>query len=851
MPGPYVAPADHPSNLLGDYVTKARSRAPRALADTALRTGSFAARHILAYQATGGSLADLVNATASRSTAQFETLEQDPVALGELARVLTLQNLLPSDPTDGLALFDLALDRFGPDRIPQHHQTLHIQLAFTHGDRSRAAELCDTYRDLPAMVRATVRLDLANPFLHPAGTDEASWLAALQELFPAPGPVLDPLAGDRPFDWLTAPVDRRVDGGELITVIVTAFKPDARLLTAVRSLACQSWSNLEILIVDDASSPDHDRTLAQCRELDERVRLIKLDRNGGTYVARNVGLDAAAGTLVTFQDSDDWSHPARLEHQAQPLLDEPELVATTSNGLQVTDQLVVTRPGRPLVSLNSSSLMVRKRPVLDRIGYFDSVRRSADTEYHLRIAAAFGAAAVRRVGGGSHALIRQSTGSLSRTEIGAGWIHPARAAYRSSYGLFHQQIREGTASPYLPRHQRRRAITAPAHLHASGPSGESGARPAYDVIFASDWRPYGGPQKSMLAEIAALTTRGMRVGVLQLEAFRFMTHERKPLCRPVQELINNGTVDHILFTDEVDTSLLIIRYPPVLQFPPSRPSNVRPRQLIILANQAPSELDDSDHRYVPRTCTEVAAQLFGTEPVWCPQGPTIRDILSAELPAGAITPFDMPGIIDLARWRVHRTGFRSVTPVIGRHSRDNLMKWPADRETLLLAYPDSPDFDVRIMGGTRVPRAVLGTGKLPPNWLSFDYDEVSVRSLLFQLDFYVYFPHPNGVEAFGRAILEALAVGCVVILPKEFSSTFGDAAVYCAPDEVQSLVLSYYADRERFLAQSRTATERVHQHFGYEAYGRLVRSLIAARDGGGGFEEWAEAGRARQHAIPG
>ena len=69
------------------------------------------------------------------------------------------------------------------------------------------------------------------------------------------------------------------------------------------------------------------------------------------------------------------------------------------------------------------------------------------------------------------------------------------------------------------------------------------------------------------------------------------------------------------------------------------------------------------------------------------------------------------------------------------------------------------------MGGAKSAQALLAKPELPANWLVYDYDEVSVRSFLFQIDFYVYFPHPRMIEAFGRAILEALASGCVVILP--------------------------------------------------------------------------------------
>ena len=97
--------------------------------------------------------------------------------------------------------------------------------------------------------------------------------------------------------------------------------------------------------------------------------MIRLDVNGGTYVARNVGLDAATGDYVTFQDSDDWSHPLRLERQVAPLRADASIFSTTSVGMRVTEELLVTRPGVSRTrSYNLSSLMIRRAVALERLG---------------------------------------------------------------------------------------------------------------------------------------------------------------------------------------------------------------------------------------------------------------------------------------------------------------------------------------------------------------------------------------------------------------------------------------------------------------------------------------------------
>jgi glycosyltransferase involved in cell wall biosynthesis len=826
-----VGSGGFPARLLDDYLLVAKRRSPGALPATALRTRSLAARALLAHAATGGSLSlePLLEAARRQDISVLSSPKINASALDDLARVVSLQNILPHDQSDGMALYQLAFELFGPVRRPLH-QGLHAELAFHLGYRARAARLCEIYTTLPEHSRLHLRADLLNPF---TGNPDSHgpWLRAFQDHFSDPKPALANYRDRTPFDCLSSPACAKVDSSVRISVVITSYRPQVGLITTVQSLIDQTWANVELIIVDDASPPEYDALLKQCVDLDQRVRLIKLRDNSGTYIARNVGMAAASGQYVTFQDSDDWSHPRRLERQVRPLLDNGSLVATTSDGLRATTDLIISRPGRLSRGLNTSSLMICRDAVTRRIGYFDEVRKSSDTEYVRRIEAAFGASAVKRLRGEIYAIIRDTPRSLSSADFRAGWVHPARLAYRSAYALWHEKIKSGAMDGYLPRTNAVRPFPAPAHLNIPREHGTMSKH--FDVIFASDWRPYGGPQKSMIEEIEALTRRGMRVAIVHMEAYRFMTEHQKPLCTQIQELVNRGTVDHVLLSDDVSVSVLVIRYPPVLQFADRSPSCVRARRVIILANQAPSEVDGTDLRYVPSECMEAARKIFGVEPRWCPQGPAVRAELVRQLEPGSLMAFDMPAIIDVDAWVLERTGFRSTRPVIGRHSRDNWTKWPEDGVSLLNAYPATQDFDVRVMGGSETPRALLGTAGYPPSWLVYGYDEIDVRTFLFQIDFYVYFPHPNMIEAFGRAILEALASGCVAILARHFEATFGNGAVYCTPADVQEVVRTYYGDKELFLRQCRRAQERVREVYSHDSYfdmmSRLTQDVDCAR----------------------
>jgi hypothetical protein len=330
----------------------------------------------------------------------------------------------------------------------------------------------------------------------------------------------------------------------------------------------------------------------------------------------------------------------------------------------------------------------------------------------------------------------------------------------------------------------------------------------------------------MVEEMGALIRAGYRVGMMHLEAYRFMKKPDRMLSDPIQELINSGAVDFVALSDNVRTSVLVIRYPPVLQFLDRTPSAVRAEKVIILANQAPSEMDGSDVRYVPDDCTQTVREVFGKEPAWVPQGPLVRAALTPLLRPEELANFDIMGIVDTEKTIISRTRFRSTLPVIGRHSRDHWTKWPGDPETLFAVYPAGDDFDVRIMGGGKAVAALAGS--VPEHWLVYEYNEVDVWSFLFQLDFWAYYPHDVMIEAFGRAILEAMASGCVVILPERFRSTFGDGAIYREPHEVQATIREYYGDQTLFLGQSRLAQQRVLERHSWRSYAHLMTMIIGA-----------------------
>ncbi len=91
----------------------------------------------------------------------------------------------------------------------------------------------------------------------------------------------------------------------LISIIVPVYNTKEYLPRCVESLQRQTYSNLEILLVDDGSTDGTGEICDLLAERDERIRVFHKE-NGGTSSARNVGIDKAKGKYLGFVDSDDY-----------------------------------------------------------------------------------------------------------------------------------------------------------------------------------------------------------------------------------------------------------------------------------------------------------------------------------------------------------------------------------------------------------------------------------------------------------------------------------------------------------------------------------------------------------------
>ncbi|MCA9052370.1 MAG: glycosyltransferase family 2 protein [Planctomycetaceae bacterium] len=136
----------------------------------------------------------------------------------------------------------------------------------------------------------------------------------------------------------------------IVSVVMSVYNDAGRVRNSVESLLCQSLREIEVIAVDDGSNDDSGRILRELAARDARVRVIE-QHNSGLTQALIRGCSAAQGELIARQDSDDWSHPERLERQVELLRRDARIgfVSCTTEYAGPRDERleVISRPADP------------------------------------------------------------------------------------------------------------------------------------------------------------------------------------------------------------------------------------------------------------------------------------------------------------------------------------------------------------------------------------------------------------------------------------------------------------------------------------------------------------------------
>ncbi|MBR9837350.1 MAG: glycosyltransferase family 2 protein [Rhodobacteraceae bacterium] len=207
---------------------------------------------------------------------------------------------------------------------------------------------------------------------------------------------------------MSAPTENRGSGDPTlsevptVSVVLPVHNRSSLVTRAIDSVLAQTYRDIELIAVDDASTDDTPDTLAGYSH-DPRFRTVRNAQNLGAAGTRNVGIGLARGRYLAFQDSDDRWFPEKLETQLKVLQASADCRACYSGAVYYSKENSYYIPregarGAPKGDIFADTLMINpttpqtlliERSLLTETGVFDdSLRINEDWDLALRLARA-------------------------------------------------------------------------------------------------------------------------------------------------------------------------------------------------------------------------------------------------------------------------------------------------------------------------------------------------------------------------------------------------------------------------------------------------------------------------------
>lgn len=105
------------------------------------------------------------------------------------------------------------------------------------------------------------------------------------------------------------------NGGDLISIVVPVYNAASFLKDTIKTVQDQTHTNWELIFIDDGSKDDSVLLIERYQKAENRITLLRMDKNVGAALARNKGTAAARGTFLAFLDADDLWDKRKLEKQ--------------------------------------------------------------------------------------------------------------------------------------------------------------------------------------------------------------------------------------------------------------------------------------------------------------------------------------------------------------------------------------------------------------------------------------------------------------------------------------------------------------------------------------------------------
>ena len=186
------------------------------------------------------------------------------------------------------------------------------------------------------------------------------------------------------------------DNRQLVSVIIPTHNRKGLLERAVNSVLEQTWSPVELVIVDDASDDETPAYLDQLQKDHDRIQVISNTESKGAAVSRNIAVQHASGEFITGLDDDDYWRPTRVERLMEEF-EEGFSAVCSYDRMVMNDREAVWR--KPTMITHDDLLyynqvgnqVLTKKEFLDEIGGYDEDLPSAqDYDLWIRLSRQFG-----------------------------------------------------------------------------------------------------------------------------------------------------------------------------------------------------------------------------------------------------------------------------------------------------------------------------------------------------------------------------------------------------------------------------------------------------------------------------
>jgi glycosyltransferase involved in cell wall biosynthesis len=202
----------------------------------------------------------------------------------------------------------------------------------------------------------------------------------------------------------------------LVSVYLPTHNRAMLLTRAIESVLCQTFTNFELIIVDDGSSDTTPEILRHFAARDSRVKALRSEKSQGAPIARNMAIYAARGVYLTGIDDDDEMQPTRLDELLKAY--RPEFSLISSSAVRKTPEWsTILHAGTKIIHLDdllyrnivgTQALTLRDRVVT--LGGFDAAfKASQDYDLWIRLVERYGPA--KRINSPSYVIHEHASAS--------------------------------------------------------------------------------------------------------------------------------------------------------------------------------------------------------------------------------------------------------------------------------------------------------------------------------------------------------------------------------------------------------------------------------------------------------